>query len=295
MIYQLPPSKHHIVRELFSTLSKYQPMCTSVVENAYPGKIFVDDLDHPRTALLVTYIESESGGNWGFLAGDPTNEPFNQTLNKAVFDRQVIHKECPILFMTCDPEDWGGQLDTVFSPLPPIWTPRYHFVSQKLEYDWRGALPNGFVVEPIDENLLRFQGIEIPPDVSDTLTKWQSAKQNHPGFGDYGFVTMDKTSDVPVISSWATVDFVAKGMGDLGFFTQSDFRRKGLGTIAAAAAIEYGLNDGLNQINWTCDAENVGSYSTAGKLKLEKVENYKMAILIMNEENHMKFYKQRMV
>jgi RimJ/RimL family protein N-acetyltransferase len=104
----------------------------------------------------------------------------------------------------------------------------------------------------------------------------------------------DTSGDVPIISSWATVDFVANGMGDLGFFTQSNSRRKSLGTIAAAAAaaIEHGLNNGLSQVNWTCDAENVGSYSTAKKLGLEKIGDYKMVLLLMDEERHRKLVEE---
>ena len=111
-------------------------------------------------------------------------------------------------------------------------------------------------------------------------------------FCDFGFAILDQTGKTPVISSWATVDFVANGMGDLGFFTQPEYRRKGQGTIAAAAALEHAFNNGLTQINWTCDAENEGSFRTAEKLGLKKIEDYKMVLLLMDEEKHRKLVEE---
>jgi RimJ/RimL family protein N-acetyltransferase len=61
------------------------------------------------------------------------------------------------------------------------------------------------------------------------------------------------------------------------------FSRKGLGTITAAAALERGFEADLIQINWTCDAYNQGSIHTAKKLGLERIEDYRIALLVMDE------------
>ena len=113
-----------------------------------------------------------------------------------------------------------------------------------------------------------------------------------PRFMDFGFVTLDRTSPQPVIASWATVDFIATGAGDLGFFTQPEYRRRSLGTIAASAALEHGFASGLQQVNWTCDAGNPGSIRTAEKLGLERIQDYHQAVLIMDEKRHMAFFQQ---
>ena len=163
MLTHLPPSQYSLVKELFRSLNQHQPMCTAVVEGVYPGKIFVDDPHHPQSAFLTTFIESETSGTWGFLAGNPANDAFNRTLNQAIFERQVMHPDSPILMLTCDPEDWGGQLPTVFSPRQPVSVPRYHFVSRKLIYDWRAALPEGFAVELMTEDMLTRPGLKNLP------------------------------------------------------------------------------------------------------------------------------------
>jgi RimJ/RimL family protein N-acetyltransferase len=53
-----------------------------------------------------------------------------------------------------------------------------------------------------------------------------------------------------------------------------------------AAALEYGFANGLQQVNWTCDAGNPGSVRTAEKLGLQRIEDYNMAVLIMDEQSH---------
>jgi RimJ/RimL family protein N-acetyltransferase len=278
------------IAPLFQRLMHSQPMCTAVLEGIYPGRVYVDNLAQPRTALLTTYIESEAQGTWCFLAGEPINDVFNRSLNAAIFSHQIIAGNTPILFFTCDPDDWGGQMDAVMTPRPPIWIPRYHFVSQRVGFDWRAALPTGFTVEPMSEDLHRLPGLQMPEDVATTLLKWKT--MTDPRFMDFGFVILDHTRPQLAIASWATVDFIAAGAGDLGFFTRPDYRRAGLGTIAASAALEHGFAIGLQQVNWTCDAGNPGSVLTAGKLGLERMEDYHQAVLIMNEKNHMAFFQQ---
>jgi RimJ/RimL family protein N-acetyltransferase len=275
------------VRPLFQRLTQSQPMCTAVLEGIYPGKVYVDDPDRPRTALLTTYIESEAHGIWCFLAGEPANDAFNQSVNAAIFSRQIIASNTPVVFLTCDPDDWGGQMDVVGTPRPPIWILRYHFISHAVAFDWRAAVPPGFTVEPMSEDLRRLADLRLPEDVAATLAKWQA--MTDPKFTDFGFVIMDRARQKPVVAGWATVDFIADGAGDLGFFTQPDYRRRSLGTIAASAALEYGFANGLQHVNWTCDAGNPGSIRTAEKLGLERIEDYHQAVLIMDEKSHMAF------
>ncbi len=229
-------------------------MCASVLEGVYPGRVFVDNLAAPRSALLVTFIESESSGAWAFLAGDPANQVFNQALNQAIFKRQVISPKAPIVLWTCDPQDWGQNMAVVLHPQPPIWIMRYHFIARQVGYGWRPVLPEGFTVERMGTGLRQQEGLELPGDVAATLDKWDEMKRlgyTDRGFMDYGFVTLDMRVEKPVIAGWATVDFIVHGHGDLGFFTQPDYRQQGLATIAVAAALEDGFRGGLQQVNWT--------------------------------------------
>ncbi len=284
MIHQLEPAGYALVHPLFQALEATQPMCAAVLERIYPGKVFVDHPIQPRAALLTTYIESELNGTWGFLSGDPAQHAFNTALCEAIYDGTVVPAGAPVLMLTCHPDDWGGQMAAVLAPRQPIWFPRYHFISRRIHFDWRAALPQGFSVARMTDDLRLPPGMHLPDDVAATLSKWRAMTDAR--FVDFGFVTLDHSSPKPVIASWATVDFITRGVGDLGFFTQLEYRQRGLGSIAAAAALEHGFSNGLHQVNWTCDADNPGSIRTAEKLGLERVADYRMAVLIMNEQRH---------
>jgi GNAT superfamily N-acetyltransferase len=269
MIQQLEPSQFSSARHLFNHIAKHQPMCSAVLEGVYPGKIFVDNQENPRSALLTTFIESEQHSLWGFLVGEPQNKDFNSDLNRAIYNRQIISTETPVVLLTCDPDDWDGQMSVVMSPRPPIWMPRWHFVCHQINYDWRKNLPEGFTIARLRTDMLEERAFELPGDVCTTLEKWAAAK--HEQFADYGFMTVDHTGQSPIVASWATVDFIAGGMGDLGFFTQPAYRRRGLGTIAAAAALEHGLANGLSQINWTMEWDNYKATGNASNVVSDSV------------------------
>jgi len=220
MMQPLPIDQASKIEPLFQRLMQSQPMCTAVLEGIYPGRVYVDNPAQPRSALLTTYIESAARGMWCFLAGEPINDAFNRSLNAAIFSRQIMADNTPVLFLTCDPDDWGGQMDAVVAPRPPIWIPRYHFVSQRVGFDWRAALPTGFTVEPMNQELHKLPGIQMPEDVAATLSKC------------------------------------------------------------------------LQWVHWTCDANNPGSVGTAEKLALERMEDYRQAVLLMNEKSHMAFFQR---
>ena len=109
---------------------------------------------------------------------------------------------------------------------------------------------------------------------------------DNPGFGDYGYVLLDISSEPPQVAAWATVDFVADAKGDLGMFTLEEYRRRGLAYLVTAAAIEHGLANGLQQINWTCMEDNKGSIRTAEKLGLTREPDYSVYYLIFDPVEH---------
>jgi GNAT superfamily N-acetyltransferase len=280
MLHKLNQDDYARVRELFAFLTASQPMCNAVLEGAYPGAVYVDDPARPRTGYLQTYIGGEQEPQWGFLAGDPANAAFHADLNRAIFGREIIHPESPLVFCTCDSPDWLPAMESVFAPSPRIPAPRRHYVARAFGQDWRAAIPEGFVVEPLGPGLLQRPGLGIPDDVRQTLTKWE--RLAGPRFADYGFVAIDTAPRAAQVAAWATVDFVAGGMGDLGMFTLDEYRRRGLAYLTTAAAIEHGLSHGLTQVCWTCMEDNPGSIRTAERLGLERIEDYSMYLLVFD-------------
>ena len=280
-MHVLPPAEYDRVRALFRDLSIYQPACTAVLAGAYPGRVLVDDARQPATALLTTALSA--GALWCFLAGDPADAGFNRAVNRVLRSGEGLDEAVTILFITCHPEDWGGNLAMVCDPLTPVPVPRRHYVCRRSTFLWRDHLPHGFAVQRLAPSLLDEPNVILPGEVRDTLERWRARGDD---LRDFGFVARHRDRVV----AWATVDFVAAAAGDAGLFTLEEYRRRGLATLTAAAAIEHGLaHQDLSAIHWTCGERNTGSIRTAEKLGCRREHDYVMYVLALDEGENLAY------
>jgi RimJ/RimL family protein N-acetyltransferase len=279
IIVQIKAKDYGKVRSLFTPLAEYQPMCTAVLDGIWPGQIWSDSLESPQSAMLITFL-SGGGAAWCFLVGKPKNVGFNALLNQMLFDEKVAGKEVGTFLLTCSPENWRGQLETVGKPRQPAPMYRQHYVCRELTYNWRSNIPDGHTILPMKPDLLKHEKMQIPSQVKSTLGEWLTIKDER--FDDYGFVVVYENQVV----AWATVDFVTSSSGDLGFETLPEFRRQGLGSLSAAAALEHGLKMGI-AVHWTCAIDNIGSQKTAKKLGLAHERDYIMYLFSLDVSEHM--------
>jgi RimJ/RimL family protein N-acetyltransferase len=277
----LPSAEYERARSLFRVLSEFQPACTAVLAGAYPGRVFVDDVRRPVTGLLVTSLSTNA--LWCFLAGNPGQARFNQAVNQFLRTGEGAGEAVETVFITCQPEDWGGNLAELCAPLVLAPVQRHHYVCRQARNLWRDHLPDGFAVQRIDPTLLDEPGLHLPAEVRQTLERWRAMGGD---LQDFGFVVRHDNRVV----AWATVDFVAEGAGDAGLFTLPAYRRRGLATMAAAAGIEYGLAQrGLSAIHWTCGAHNAGSIRTAERLGCRHERDYVMYVLALDEGQNLAY------
>ena len=289
MLHQLEIDRFDLVQDIFTNINDFQPMCAAVLDGVHPGKIFADNPDHPTTAFMTTFIHTENSGTWAFLAGNPQNKDFNNALGQAIRDKSIIPPSTPAMFITSDPQDWDGRLESITTPLPPIPFPRRHYISEKLVYDWRADIPEGIEVRQLNSDFLSQPDLVLPEDVRDILDKWYGHPDS-PG-SDVGFAALDGSHVV----SWATIDFITRGLGDAGLFTLEKYRRRGLAAVTTAAAMEHALAHGVRTIHWTCDEENTGSARTADKLGFRRTEDYIMYYVVFDEARHFGILGYQMV
>lgn len=207
---------------------------------------------------------------WAYLAGDPCNHEFNRALNKAIFNREIIGRDVGALLIFSHPEDWEQGLTTVCYPRAPIALLRRRYVCREPGYDWPANVPKGFSVEWVDVALLDEPAMVVPEDVMKLLkTRGPGGDPMQKGFG---FVAVHEGK----IAAHAVIDCIVDGIGDIGLATGEEYRRRGLATVTAAAAVEYGLTHGLELVNWDCAHTNTGSVRTAEKLGFQHVDDHMM-------------------
>ena len=279
MLHELFPPFEPASRAVFEPLSADHPMCTSVLAGVYPGKVFVDEPAHPKTGLLMTFCDEHAV--WAFLVGSPSNQDFNQAFQQAISEHKIAGKNTGAVFCNCYPSDWSEQLPLIAAPHEAIPMCRKHYVAREIDFDWRARLAEGFSVERLGTSMLSRPDFYIPREVRIALGKWQ--RMSSPDFQDFGFGIVHQNA----IVSWATVDYVAGGRGDLRYYTVGNYRRRGHGTIVTAAAIEHALSNGLSEVHWTCAAHNTSAIHAAERLGLEYVHGYESCLLVFKEGQHL--------
>jgi GNAT superfamily N-acetyltransferase len=279
LMHLIEKIQYQNVRALFHPLEDFQPMCTAVLEGIWPGKVWVDASAKPGSAMMVTFL-SGGGAAWGFLAGKPDNPEFTTAVNQVIFEEKIVGQDVGAFLFTCASGDWGEHLSVVGHPRQPAPMMRRHYVCRELAFDWKTQIPGGFRVIPLKIGLLKDKDLQIPNEVKTTLEKWMSIKDDR--FRDFGFAAVHENQ----IVSWATVDFITANSADLGFETLPEFRRRGLGSMVAAAALECGLELGI-EIHWTCAEDNIESQRIAENLGLDRGRDYTMYLFMLDLHNHM--------
>lgn len=270
---ELPPAGFHRARPLFAPLLAYQMFCAGVLNGRYAGRVWVDDAQAPRSGLVT------KDNVWWFLAGDPENAEFNTTLHTAIFDRTVGGEKGWGGMLVCHPAEWDRQIPALFAPHIPITTERLHYTCRQLDVDWQAQVPEGFEVRFVDEALAA-DGVEVQGAAADVLALRRGDPA--PDLKAVGYVAVH---DGKIVAS-SVIDCIVNGGGDIGLYTDGEFRRRGLAYLTAAAVIEYALAHGVEAVHWDCQSFNLGSIRTAEKLGLHFSHAHTMYNLILNPVLH---------
>ncbi len=272
-MFELPTSDFHKVRPLFEPLMAYQMFCAGVLEGLYSGRVFVDDLNNPQSGLVT------KDGVWWFLAGNAHNDAFNQAINTAVFDRTLSGEKGWGGMLVCHPANWDSQIPILYAPHIPITTKRLHYTCQHLEANWRDHIPDGFEVRFVDQSLVE-DGLAVHGAAANVLELRKDTLE--PDRKAVGFVAVHHEK---IVAS-SVIDCIVNRGGDIGLYTDGEFRRRGLAYITAAAVIEYALAHGVDTVHWDCESFNIGSIQTAKKLGLHFSHEHTMYNLILNPVLH---------
>jgi GNAT superfamily N-acetyltransferase len=258
-MYRLRKKDHTCVRPLFAEMAGMHLNILAVLEGNSSGEVFVDDRDAPKAAHMTF-------GQVHYLVGDSDNRHFNTALNAAL-PRDTYF----VLF--CDPDRWGDALDVVLANTYAIRARRcYYMLQQPKITDWRERIPGGFSMLPIDAELLE-RGLANSEDIVDgILSEWRSLEAFY-GLG-FGFCLAHDEA----IASWSCADYVSGQRCEIGINTDWHYRRRGFGTLTAAATASCAVDRGFSTIGWHCWDNNVGSIGVAENVGFVKTGDYDVFI-----------------
>jgi RimJ/RimL family protein N-acetyltransferase len=290
MMNELNPAEFARVRPLFQGFD-YSLSIHAAIDGNNPGRIFVDNMQHPRTALALT-IEGY------LLAGDDTNPVTNATLSyllkERIFSGEVFVNGNESISLAVHPETWEARLPELIPGYEVEKLERYHYLCRSVKLDWRSSLPEGYSVRRLDRGLLHDAQLVFP----EALREWMDIEEiwwTEENFLEKGvsFVVLHENKVV----AWCTPDCVSGDRIDVGIITQREHRRRGLASIAVAATVEHCLNSGFSAVGWHCNAINVASWKTAEKVGFERNRTYAYYYYMCDPVDHLAelgwYYYQR--
>jgi GNAT superfamily N-acetyltransferase len=276
MIYKLDPANYEHVRPLFRSL-EFHLSSAAVLDGNNPGQVFVDDPNRPQSAFMFSPEAC-------YLAGDPDNDAFNRALNEVIRGQHVLGQHVQELCFVCATASGHKQLAIVLHPHLPMTISRRHYVCCQVKHDWRANVPEGFAVRRLDVAILNRTGLSIPDHIKSWIdNNWGStADFLQKGFG---FVTLHTgPGGAAQVVSWSLVDCCSGAACEIGIHTAKEYRRRGLATVTATAAVEYALSNGFSRVGWQCSEDNLGSIGTAEKVGFEHERNYTMYYASLNRK-----------
>ncbi|UCD96473.1 MAG: GNAT family N-acetyltransferase [Candidatus Bathyarchaeota archaeon] len=279
MIHRLDEEDYENVRPLFRELD-FNLIIAAVIEHTSPGRIYVDDVSKPRTAFLCS-VEGY------YLAGNADNLEFNVSLNRLIVDEifagDTVRPHETDVAIGFHPDSWVSRMPAIFKGRLPLTAPRRHYVCTKLKMsDWKNRLPQGFEIKRVSESLIQRPDLEVPEHLTDWMKiNWRSFTNFlRKGFG---FCTLHGNK----IVSWSVTDCVSGDTCEIGIRTREDYRRQGLATLTATAAVDHWLSRGGRSVGWHCDENNTGSIGVAEKVGFALERKYVHYYACANAAHHL--------
>jgi RimJ/RimL family protein N-acetyltransferase len=280
MLHELNPHEFERARPLFQGFD-YSLSVHAAIEGNNPGRIFVDDVDHPRTALALT-VEGY------LLAGEHDNPATNEALRRLFQERiltgQVFVNGDWSVSLAVHPPVWEARLSDLFSPREAEKIERYHYLCRAVTFDWRSNLPEGHTVHRVDRAWLDEAGIALPGELGEWTAieeMWWTVENWLARGVSYCVVYGNEAV------AWCTSDCVAGDRIDVGVITHPAHRRRGLASVAVAATVEHCLGHGFSAVGWHCNVENVASWKTAEKVGFERNREYAYYYYMCNPLDHL--------
>jgi RimJ/RimL family protein N-acetyltransferase len=259
----------------------YSISLPAVFEGNNPGRIFIDEPDHPEVAFALT-VEGY------FLAGNPDKDrkvvSTAHFLREKIFTGKIFLDDGTNLSLAVTPASWGDRLPDMIPTHEKMKLLRYHYCCQKLTFDWRNHLNHEFQVRSFDQDLLENSDIVIPEEILDwasIVIRWGSRENFYENAVSYCVLHKDKV--VTICSS----DCFARDRIDVGIYTLPIFRHQGLASVATAATVEAAFNRGFQEVGWHCNADNIGSVKTAEKVGFKRQNKYFYYFYVFDEIDHM--------
>lgn len=218
------------VSPVFEPLQYHLGVC-SIIDGYIPGRIWADDADNPKTAVIWDM-------RYKTIAPD------------------AVKRNIKMYFVICPPY-WEKKIlknEVQIDRFPKRMPRCYYAFKQKVVTDWEDRIPPEFALKCVYENLLKGNLDNINTlieEIEDIIASVDEFIRR--GFEGYCLAYRDK-----VAASWC-LSFMYGSSCEFTVQTVEEYQQRGFGTITTSALIDSCLSGYHGSIGWHCGQENVPS------------------------------------
>ncbi len=240
----------------------------AIVIGVNPGRIFVDDVVSPNSGLIWL------GNNDGFIfIGDECNKRFNEEINffiDTVILPEAKKVELHWFEVIGNHEGWNDTIKRLFKHRNlASWNQKvYTLEKQRYNRESEPLLPNGYIVQKINQSFYNDKSINNLPFLHETIDEfWTSTEQFFSKGVAYGIVYNNE------LVGLCFSGFVVENIHCVGIETMPEHQGKKLAQIMAHHYAKYCFEN--NQVlYWDCMEGNKPSVAVAENLGFCNTFNY---------------------
>lgn len=264
MYYELIETEFKKVFPIINGL-RYQIVTESIILGNTHGRIFVDNLENPKT-VLIWDIMCEI-----LIVGESNNEQFNESIKQLIVEElmsDAIKRYIPGFNLYYYPESWEATIERLFKGMLAAKTEHRFYTFSKQLCDWRNQIPNDYTIERIDNNFLLRNELKNFDAVIGWITSfWKSVNEFTKNGVGYCLLHED------TIVSWCISVFVSNNKYEFGLETDVNYRNKGFAKITSSACIDYCISHNFKPL-WNCSCDNIPSHVVAESIGFIKTKDY---------------------
>jgi GNAT superfamily N-acetyltransferase len=253
-VFELPRSQFDLVKPLYAQAQFDQPCYASVFEGKVPARIFVDDADAPKSALMFRSYEY-------FVAGEasPVLRQFIKDAPEEAEEFAWFYGYVPLT------DAWKTALLSDL-PLEIIGRCNFQWQPGTPVYNWRAALPANGRIVPVDRALAERLDRDYYP-----VPFVQFAFDTYEAYEQYGWGFALFVGDA--LASSVTTCAVSQQHALISIDTEPAFQKRGFAALLGGRFVEETLQRGLIP-TWDTDDFNQGSIATARKLGFKERDRF---------------------
>lgn len=268
MIYEIERKDYTKVKNLFSQLSDDHLSVAVALEHNYPSRIFVDNLDSPKSGLI--YLGKRTLGFSGRSDNKQFNDEIKELLDKDLLPLLKTELKVREVIIRYD-DEWEDKMKSFFNDLVEHQLGNYIFGDLKYDYT-NHELPDGYEYVTIDSDLLKREELKNFYIVERWVRGCYLSTEDYLSRG-FGFCIIHEKKE---IASVCFCNYISKDRKrcEIGIITSEEHRKKGLAKNLVSYTVSHGLSLNIQRIDWQSRLSNIGSIKTAEAVGFQLEKTY---------------------